>query len=364
MDDDDFEKAVAELVETERKKARDKEPYYIESLEAERTAIVGVFNDHYESLSSLQGVETVEDLLAATDDGTNYFDDGLGGDDLSRNSLTLALDELIQEDIERVPALTSGEMHVGGEGVYMFEPDCEENNTDAQEFGCDILEDGAALIGDIGAYVVAPVIPYEAFRQTQEGSGFEGPLYDDIGTDIPGLWVILNNVKLYDGSGCEIGRRDHVLVPMEYPSLHFGKVMRQGESLKKADEVHVDVDVHFKGDFIREQFTIAENDLNYNDYSPEEHRECRHEHQSELGIYMSGVDPDEKLILSAFRSIAADGAERQLEEREAYYLEPVVIKPKGDWRVVHAFLVKNGDQMSIVYVLPEDLLAIRREFEK
>ncbi len=67
MDDQEFERAVENLLRQERKK----EPYYLESVEQERVAIVMAFYDHFASLLQMQKITTVDDFLESLQVSSN-----------------------------------------------------------------------------------------------------------------------------------------------------------------------------------------------------------------------------------------------------------------------------------------------------
>lgn len=359
---DDFELELAKLYSAERKK----DLFYLESVERERQAVLSAFYDHYASVSKLQDTLTLEDILseATTGSAGSFKDDDSIDDDAFVSPLAQELGELIQQDIQRHEVLLSGEMQVSGEGVYMFTTDRPEGTEDGM--GTEILEDGATLTGDIRYYSVAPMISYDDFMRTQRGGDAESEALD---VETPGLWLFMENVAVTNAAGVTTETLDRVLVPLNYPSLTFNKVIRQSDSVMaeeaQPEPSQVPVVTHFKSDFMLETCNDMENDLNHNEYDGEESHRIRAQHQDELSIYMAIVDREAPLTLSAFSAILHDGTEVALADESALYLDPVIMKINDMWRVLHAFqLVSNEGTLRIAHILPEYLLAIRNKNEQ
>lgn len=361
MDDSEFDIELAKLYSAERKK----EYYYLVSVEQERQAVISAFYDHYVSVSAFQDVTTVDDFLSSFDSlvgeptgKLETSDDDDDDDDDFLSPIAAELNDLIQKDIESFDVLLDGEMQISGDGIYMVSPD-EGGVPDVE-----ILEQGATLVGDIQWYSVAPMIPYELFMRTQNDDNYEQPTSDDVTNEMPGVWLLMSNAVLTDENGANVSEHEQVLVPLNYPSLSFNKVMRQKEALignvQDIDIEQVPVESHFKSDFMLEICNDIENDLNHNDYEGEEAHEMRARHQEELSIYMSGVDREALLCLSAFTATMLDGNEAELTQQAVHYVDTVIMHVNGTWRIVHAFETTPKDgKINIAHVLPEFMTEIR-----
>jgi len=347
--DDDFEIELAKLYNEERKK----EYYYLESVEQERQAIVMAFYDHYAAVSDFQEVQSVEDFLGKllheeSAEAPSEEDDFM-------TPITEELNRLIQADIEKHDVLLGGEMHVGGEGIYMH-IDNDGNNE------VEVIENGSTITGDVSWYAVAPMIPYEAFMRMQRGDDSGEPDFEDLPMDMPGLWLLMNNIAINDENGIQTGTLEQAMVPLSYPTMTFNKVIRQKDAVMEkveSEEVHLPVATHFKSDFMLEVCNDIENDLNHNDYDSQEAHDIRASHQSELGIYMTIVTREDFLKVTAFNAIMLDGNETELEAEQVRYMDPVIMKINDTWRVLHAFevITKDGG-FNVAHILPEHLLQI------
>lgn len=357
MDDSEFDIELAQLFNEERKK----EYYYLVSVEQERQAIISAFYDHYMSVAEFRDVTTVDDFLQnLTAENTELLEQPADEDDDFLSPLATELNELIQKDIESYDVLLNGEMQVSGEGLYMMSPD-EEGGSDVE-----ILENGATMVGDIQWYSVAPMIPYELFLQTQRGDSFEQPSSDAIASEMPGVWLLMNNVVVTDSNGVTTNEVDQALIPLSYPSLRFHRVIRQEEAVtmdvQEVETEQVPVQEHFKSDFMREICNDIENDLNHNEYEGEEAHAVRAQHQNELAIYMGVVDHEAPLRLRAFSATLLDGNETELNDETVRYVDSVIMNIGGTWRVVHAFETTATDgTINIAHVLPEYIVSLRPE---
>ena len=359
MNDREFEQEIESLLRAERKK----EPYYLESVEKEQLEVVAAFYDHYASLSEMRGVSTVEDFLSTLELPDSDDDQAEANEDLIAE-----LHELTQKDVERFPVLLGGEVMMKGEGLFMYDADPQgETEDQSRVMEVDEIEEGVTVTGEVRHYVIAPMIPYETFVRWQSADSYEDMEADDMANEAPGLWLSLSDVTVSDASGAEIKTLDNVLVPMNYPSMKLNKIIRQSisaERLAPQEETKAPVITHFKGDFITGVFNDKENDLNYNDYSEEELRAAREAHQLEIGIYMSAVESDAELVLTAFNSIGVEGNEEGFAGKTVRYIDSAFMKPRNEWRVVHAFLVDVEDGVALRHVLSEDIITIHRKDEK
>lgn len=347
MNDNEFELGLEKLNREERKKQQ----YYLESFEQGRRTIASIFNDHYTALSEFKDGVSVEDIVSfhelRTDDSQE-----------EENSLAKNLSTLINKDIEQSPDLISGEIHVSGEGMYMHSTSGSSSEHQDREFA--LLEEGDALIGDIKYYSVAPIVSYEIYRHIQEGGDISDNDVDDKPPVVLGVWIHITNATVQRREGCKEELIDEVFMPLEYPSLQFDKVIRHEDSVvqEKPIEMHIPVLVHFKNEFINEVCNNFENDLNYNEYTSEEHHALRAEYQSELDVYMGMVDRDEELVVSTHDAIMLMGGTKEFINQTAVYSAPIIISIRDTWRVVHAFEVQTTDGVDVAHVLPEHVIDI------
>lgn len=361
MNDYEFELGIENLLRSERKRM----PYYLESVEQERFQVIMSFYDHYASLSEMTGITSVDDFLGSLQTPLRANEDTDEDWDVE-DALIGELHELIQKDIEKFPVLLSGEMSVTGAGVVMHDTDPQEEEG-ASVMAVDEIEEGMVVSGDIHHYVVAPMIAYETFTSWRNDATLDSDQTNDSIGSTPGLWLRMTNVTVVDVAGQPISTFDSALIPMNYPSMRFHKIVRQNasaERMPKAEEVKAPIITHFKGDFITGIFTDKENDLNYGSYSDDELKEAREAHELEIGIYMSAVEQDEPLTLTALNSISINGDEEGFANKMARYVASVFMKPRDNWRVIHAFLVEHGDEMLLRHVLPEDIIDIQRKDEE
>ena len=357
MDDQEFERAVENLLRQERKK----EPYYLESVEQERVAIVMAFYDHFASLLQMQKITTVDDFLESLQVSSNQ-----DTDEEAEEVLIGELSDLIQEDLAHYTVLLEGEMLVNGHGVIIYDDDSQDNDEESS-LVVDEIEEGMVVTGDIQDIVVAPMVSYEAYASWSDELLVEDTTIDELTPEIPGLWLRMNNVTISDEGGQPLEKIEQALLPFNYPTLKFHKLIRQSNAIEKSlpqEEVKAPVITHFKGDFIIGVLNDKENDLNYNDYTPEDLRAVREAHRQEISIYMSAVEQDEQLTISAHNALDINGQEEPLSNVRGFYRDSVFIKSHDIWRIVHTFLVQtDGDAMQLRHILPEDITAVFRNDE-
>ncbi|MGH7218281.1 MAG: hypothetical protein ACREGE_02465 [Candidatus Microsaccharimonas sp.] len=350
--------AVSEEVLKQRSYERKKLPFYVESVDPERTMLVEAFYDHYISLSSPEAIETVDDFLAATQVSREYVNEGdalnLDDEDTYDSGIVPTLNDLLSKDVERYEIMASGELQVSGEGLYLFVPD-NENDADSE-----VLEDGATLIGDISQYAALPSIAYEDFLRMQEGEGSMWANRSDDPVESPSPWLLIKDAALYDANGVQQMEYDMVMVPLDYPSLHFKKVIRQGGAEQESPRVeHVPLSTHFTADFILTVCTDIENNLNYNRFHYDEFREEYELLRQDIGVYMMGVNTEKDIHLTAVEATLVDGTQASLDGQVVQYIEPTIVKYEDAWRVAHAFMMHTEDDgFNVAHVLPEHISKI------
>lgn len=354
MEDKDFQLQVQKLIDEERRQARAKDPYILESLAQERQSLVMAFYDHLASLQAFPDITTADELLESLMSGHEIID-AIDWESETQQVLIDQIDELIQKDIEHLPELQTGELHVSGEGMYVYISD-DDTFESGVEVG--IFDEGMTIIGDINRYDIAPMHSYDTFLETQHPSSEP----NEVLQEGLGVWVLLKNAIVLDGAGQVVEKHDEVSIPVHYPSTCFHKVIRQQDAsiaTPEEDTPYVDVWAQFKNDFIIETCNTFENDVNYNDYSAEERALLMEQYQDEVSIYMSGVNPETPLLLSASEALMADGKRLSINHAQAQYLQPVFLRAGTTWRIHHAFAVGRGDSETFANILPEHLLSVR-----
>lgn len=340
MDDKEFQLAVERLINAERQESRTKEPYILESLESERRALLGVFIDHYVALQHFTVMTTLDEIINTIErSGLDDADDEERLDELSSQ-----LEELMQDELQKYPEVLSGEIRISGQGVYLYASD---NDVD-DDVMVDTFDDGVTINGEVDWYTVAPL-----------------PSDDTAGG--LGLWVLLKRAAVINGAGERVAGYDEVSVPVTLPGLHMHKIIRQSDatgSLIEPDVAAVNIWTQFKNDFILDMCNSFENDLNYNDYDADEHQQRREMHQNEIAIFMSAVESDCTIRVSAREACSLRGVVLQLTDVSALYLQPVFAQHGNSWRVYHAFEIETeGGELDIVHVLPEHLQQVERAEE-
>lgn len=339
----DIDAELANLLKTEQEKA----PFYVESLERERTELVASFQEHVIAVYSFSGDDFTIEKIASVDveDAKEREED-----------LYAQLDELALEDITRHEALLEGEMQVSGEGIYILD-------FDGEGYPVEELASGETVRGTIDAYNVAPLVSAD----TSETEG---------GLDMPGLWVTLKDATVYGPAGDEVRFSECMLVPMSMPGLKFGKVIRRfSEVVSEATGAPVaaveegalapkepNIREQLAGDLFQERCNEIENDLNYNEYELEELQECRRTYQGELNLYVGDIEPDEQLVITTIEAMLPMGGTIELLAQNVFYNGPTILKFPNSWRVVHGFSVcdSNNGTEQLVHVLPETIKAAFR----
>jgi hypothetical protein len=337
MDEKDFNTELAKLFKEERRK----EPYYLESFNTEITLLVQSFITHQDAMKQFDTIETVDDFL---DDLSNELEASEDEESVPYDRISLQLADFLQADVERYGVPQEGEVQVGGVGIYLDE------SADIQEgvMGrpAELLEEGMSLIGEVSFYGVAQNTDLDALDMQEHPYDHYEP------------WLILDDVVLYDAAGNEQKRMDTALIPLLYPDYTFSKVIRFNEA-PRPKEVMPELRTYFINDFMTAQYTAAENDLQYNEYTPEETQEARMAHQDELSLYMETVDADKPMALTTHEALFADGSRREVADVTVLYLQPVFMHLGQTWRVYHGFIAESGETQAVIHVLPEDITAIR-----
>lgn len=354
MEDKEFQQEVERLIDAEQRMARSKELYILESLKREKDELMAAFHDHIVALESYPDIQTVDELLASINDRAANQDTFTWEDDATEYNMRDHLNELISKEVERFPELLDGEMHISGEGVYVYPSD----NVDDNDVELQVIEEGMTLAGEISWYAVESMPSYEAFRYSQAPDDFVEPTLPET----LGIWVALREVIVKDGAGNVIEKHEEVLVPINYPSISLHKVIRQHDAIEarpEEDAPYIDIWAQFKNDFILETCTLFENDLNYNTYTPEERLVLRQQYQDEAAIYMNGVDTETELLLSASEAWMPNGDKTSVNNVSAYYRLPVFMQCNDTWRLYHVFEMWQGDGVTFAHILPEHLETVR-----
>lgn len=350
MDDREFNIELHNLLNNEAAKKR----FYV-SVEEERTAVIDAFHDHYAALSVADEIDTVEDLMARIE--STQKSRSPEEDEALHDEFIASLNECLQKDIEQHPLLLSGEMRVSGEGIYLPLPEPE----DASDFigEPEMLSDGTMIIGDIQFYSVESIVSYEQYKRITSNQD-EDPIYEEI-VETPGIMLYLENARVIEPDMQEERAVGDVVVPLTYASLVFEKVDHHAPEKKPQQSIEepIDINEHFRSDFIRETCLNIENALNYNDYDIDEAQAEREYYQAELKVYMNAVDAQKPLSLSAFTARMLSGDYMELTEQKAYYLEAVLVKVGENWRVAHGFEIETKAGNNIAHVLIEDIVDVR-----
>lgn len=357
--DSEFEALLSDEAQRKQSYERKKLPFYAESVDAERDMLVEAFYDHYVSLSSPDSIETVDDFLAATQVSREYDTErdilDLDGDDSYDAGIVPALNDLLRKDVERCEVMASGELQVSGEGLYLFVPDLD---TDADS---GVFEDGATLIGDISQYAALPSIAYEDFLRMQNGEGNMWANRHDEPVESPSPWLLIKNAVLYDASGVQQAKYETAMVPLDYPSIHFKKVIRQeGGELGALEVEWVPLATHFTAEFMHTVYNDIENNLNHNRFDYDEFREEYEFLRKDIGVYMMSVDTEKDIYLTASEATLVDGMHAAFEGGVVQYIEPTIMKYENSWRVAHAFMMHTHDGgFNVAHVLPEHIVEIK-----
>ena len=354
MDDREFQQEVQRLIESQQRKERLASPYILESLRREKEALIAAFHDHFIAMQRFPEVTTVEEFLESLQAPDSLDDQLAWTDNADAYNLQDHLNELMMQEVERLPELLDGEMQISGESIFMHDTEYDDDS----EVEVSILEAGATLMGTIQWYCVESMPSYEAFLHTQSPDTMPPP---DVVEHL-GLWVMLQDVTVKDGSGVTIGAHQEVLVPVSYPSVTLHKVIRQHDAIIARPEEnlpYVDIWAQFRNDFILETCRIFENDVNYNEREADEKQDIVIQHQDEVAVHMSGVDGDTPLLLEATEAYMFDGSLPELVDATAYYLQPVFLRRGDTWRIHHAFEVHQGGEVRIAHILPEHLVTVR-----
>lgn len=332
MNDADFNAELVELLNTERKKL----PYTVESVDEAMRLLATSFANHVESLKDFYSMNTVEAFLSSfeSDDGTILSEDDDGD---FQTPFSRELMSLLQEDAERYDAPLTGELLVGGNGVYI------QDNTglteDDERPTLEELQDGMTIVGEFMGYAALPGIIYDEAEQRAPG--------DDFSEDLE-PWLKLYDARVYDATGTEIVTISSLFIPLSSSEFTFGTVVRNtkfGHEQINQQPVEIDLKTYFASDFIQGEFLNAENDLQHNEYTSDEERTVREEYQDEFMLYMEMVNGDNRFVVDAshvyFQGCETSGV---LEGVTAYYLQPVLVKIEGVWRLCHAFHILSGDE--------------------
>ena len=343
--DNEFNLELERLLSDERKKSL----YYTISVEKERQLIIDSFADHYVAMSLLDSVITFDDFLKDQEPNVSSENE----DEDAPSELVSVLSELVRKDIEMYDVLADGEMQVSGNGIYLFYPE------DGDMHELEMLEDGATLTGDVKWYSVADMISYEAYLHVRQSGEY---IFDDIVTEVLGVWLVLDNVTLTNAVG-ETTFIGSASVPFSYPKLQFDKIIHQENDIVPDVEIaEIPIQAHFKSDFMLQVCNDIENDLNHNDYEGEEAHQVRAQHSDEVSIYMGIVDREEVFEIDAFTAVMQNGDQETLEGVSVQYLDPTIMNCNGTWRVVHAFSVLREDgRAAVAHILPEYLLSIQKK---
>lgn len=356
MNDNEFQLEIENLMREERKK----EPFYLISLRGEQQKLIELFESHYETLSQLKGASDIDSFLSSI---TAADTDSVRVD--INEDLYSEINELVHRDLERYLQLLEGELLMRGEGLFLYDPDIQEEFGE-QPVSAEVyaLEKDMAVSGEFSHFTVAPMIPYEIFHKIHKFDTFDELDDEDLVSEMPGLWLALKNATVNDASGFELESCEMVLVPMNYPTMRLHKVVRQGEPVgtsKKTPEGKAPVITHLQSGFIKGVFSDKENDLNYNDYNQEEFEAARELHKQEIGVYMSAVEQNVPISLFASDSYDVNGSSFGPISEIALYRDSSFIKISNQWRVAHQFVIGSDNIKMALYVLPEDISPVDQE---
>lgn len=350
MNDAEFNAELTDFFNTERKK----QPYSVNPVDDEVRLLASGFAHHVESLKGFYAINTVDEFLHSLEENEKLTEDDDGD---FQTPLSYELMELLQRDAERYDAPMEGEIHVQGEGYYI--QDTVGQSEDDEYSTVEKLEEGMTIIGDFMGYAALPGLIEEDTEELIVEHDLDQQLEP---------WIKLYDARVMDSSGAEVMHAPSIFLPLSTTTFRFGTVVRSEEyahEQKQRQPVEIDLKTYFASDFIRNEFEDAETNLNYNEYSPDEERMIREEYQDEFMLYMEMVDVNNRFVVDAthvyFQNSETGGA---LEGATANYLQPVLTKIEGEWRLCHAFHILSGDKKgNIAHILPKDLLAIQYKTE-
>lgn len=358
MEQFDWDAELWQLLETEQQKDQDhtlpeSEAYGKMSLKEERAEILEAFYDHAMTVSSLEENELNVEYIVHAKPRDNL------------EAIADEVNELLQSDLERRAELLSGEVEVRGIFPYFPEPDTDEYEAHDQ-----VLLEGESLRGTIAGYRVAPMWSHGTFIANEQLSDDDATVREKRPDQKElGICMMLQNASVIEPGGVEIATYETLLVPFSYPVVEIDKIIRHAtkkSSESKAPSEPLNLLMHLKGYIFLDLSNDIENDLNFNEYTPQEIYQKHFEAQSQLKAFMGSVDLNEVLVVSAELATSFDGEILQLEEREVFYDQATVVKEGAFWRVVHGFTVidyEGTKRNKPVHILPENLKTIRRKTE-
>lgn len=326
---DNFDKEIAALFREERRK----ESVHHESIQPELAEVVEAFYGHVAAFESLEQDWTVEEITQGVKPS------------LDLEELAGAVSELLRQDVERIDRhddLLIGEVHVSGSGDYMyFQEDGDERGDDTFAVG-EALQPGEYIIGEIDRGSIAPLPESDTLT----------------------LALHIKEATLYDAAGSKVALfEEGVIIRIDNSFLSVKKVRyntptglaREQDTFKRPD-----AGIFLKGSFLQEICNDIENNLNRNDYPPEEHFQVRAEEQAQLSaIIESQIGQDAQFLLSAHNAVLLDGTFLEsLERQTATYNGSTIIEYQGSWRIVHGFDIYEGETKRVIHVLPEDIETI------
>ncbi len=357
MDNFEFDKEMREeLAEI----GIEKGGYYEVSVEPERAAVVAAFYDYYCDIAGFDDEMSIENILTVP--AAEPVDEGGNNEELLAR-----LDMYLQDLVDAHPILTGGIVKVRGEGLFVHPEDevYDIGDDDTEQILPISFLKGGSLVGEVGVYGVSPTIPYESFLAAQQpSSGYVDEQY--VGeSELPGVWVSINNVTVFSASGDAVARHDHVLVPFNYPSLFFSKPEWQSTVPEKNQITKPPIETisYFNGNPITEAYTQITDDLNQFDGSVEDLHVLREGCQAEIEARMAHIDTQKPYTISATEAWTVSSMPIQLNEEIALYVKPFVLQVAEEWCIMHGFAVKAGDEEIFVYIDPQSLTTIHEIYE-
>ena len=332
MDEYDFDVALEDMI----RELKEKQPFYLESMQREQDMITADFHEH---------------LIATIELTQGSFYDAKFPDTASDEyeELSGSLIESMQRSFEKVPHILNGEVRISGEGVYV--------TTESDNEGIEILEPGWALQGTITQYLAAPMLI------TTDGEFAPNVTQDSL----PDLFLLAKNVTLFNEDGEKEGSFEQIHISFTRKTFDFRKIIRHpliNAPVEQQEVAPRQLIALFRGGEFRDFCNEIENYLNFSDDEDESLQQQHIRAHEQLIAKTQEFDMQEgqRFVIQATETLDNPMSDVQLDDNSVVeYLEPVICEVGDTWRVAHGFWICNdeNDCTTVVHILPEDIQSIR-----